>query len=159
MILALIIILLYIGIMIYKNKGVPDSISATYYILQNKYWFQFVMIFSGVLLLITLLNIIPSGIQFLAFLSCLGLILVGISPNFKEKFEGKIHKAGAIISISCSQILVALTQPMILLLWLPWIFCTLYKIKVNNLKESFLQTKPLFWIEIISFITIFLLYL
>lgn len=159
MILALIIIFLYVGILIYKNKEIPSSISETYYILQNKYWFQFVMTSVGIILLITLLNIIPGSIQFLAFLSCSGMILVGTSPNFKEEFEGKVHKAGAIISILGSQLLVALTQPIILLSWILWILYTLCRLKTNNIRESFIQTKPLFWIEVISFITIFLLYL
>lgn len=158
-ILVLIIITLYVVIMIYKNKGIPNSISATYYILQHKYWFCFTMISVGIILLIALLDTVSSNIQFLVFLACSGIIFVGAAPNFKEQLEKKVHEIGAIICISGSQILIILTQPIILLLWVPWIIYILLKLKINNLRDSFLETKPLFWIEIISFTTIFLLLL
>lgn len=159
--ISLTIILTYVGVMV-KRNGIPESISNTFYSLKHKIWFGFSMWSVGFILLISLLNIVPITIQFIVFLSCFGILLVGAAPNFKEDFEYKIHVIGAVLCIGGSQLLVALINPILLLIW---IMCLLYisimlKIKWNgNFKESLKLTKPLFWIEVSAFVTIFLLYL
>lgn len=157
--LSLIIILTYVSVMI-KRNGIPPSISETYYSLQHKLWFGFTMWSVGFMLLIVLLNMVPAAIQFIAFLACSGVLLVGAAPNFKEEFEHKVHVAGALLCIVGSQILITLMNPMLLLVWVLYLLYTIIMLKIkwsNNLKESFRLTKPLFWIEITAFTTIFLL--
>lgn len=138
----IIFLLLYIVIMIYKY-GIPTSISETYYSLKHKYWFGFTMIITAITLFISLIDVV--NMQFLLFLSCVGLIFVGIAPNFKESFERPVHVTGAVLSLMCSQLLIAFNSWTILLLWIPYL-----------LFYYFIKNK-LFWAEVISFTTIFLL--
>ena len=48
--LSLLVFASYVGVMIYKTKGIPYSISDTYYILSNRYWFGICMILPSLLL-------------------------------------------------------------------------------------------------------------
>lgn len=42
-ILSMAVILTYVGVMVYKTKEIPYSISDTYYSLEHKLWFGFTM--------------------------------------------------------------------------------------------------------------------
>lgn len=50
-----------------------------------------------------ILEVSKMNTEFLAFFACARIILVGAAPNFKEKTEGKVHTAGAILCIAGSQ--------------------------------------------------------
>lgn len=142
-----------------KVKGIPNSISATYYILEHKLWFGFAIISTAILLMIALLNIVPASIQFLAFLSGAGMMFVGAAPNFKEDLEGKVHTGGAITCIVCSQVLIGLVNLSILITWMGFVmFAVIYTLlSTGSLKERFLKSKPLFWVEIIALLSVYLL--
>ena len=49
--ISLLIITTYVGVMIFKTKGIPYSISDTYYSLLHNYWFGACMIGTALLLL------------------------------------------------------------------------------------------------------------
>lgn len=96
--------------------SVPSMVSDVYYQLQNcacsevigdkrrrnyGWVFTLVMFVSAILMLIPLLDC-GKGIQFLAFLGCAGLMLVGAAPNYVDKDTFPIHKGGAIVAaIGC----------------------------------------------------------
>lgn len=96
--------------------GIPDMMSDVYYQLQgctgsevigdkrkrNYGWvFTLVMFMSAILTLIPLLDS-GKGIQFLAFLGCVGLMFVGFAPHYLDSDEHAIHKAAAITAaIGC----------------------------------------------------------
>lgn len=92
--LSFILIAGYVYAMIKKGKEIPYSISATYYALTHKFWFALCMIGSGVLLLPAALESSTENSQFLVFLSVVGMVVLGVSPNFKS--EQKVpHAIGA----------------------------------------------------------------
>lgn len=157
--LSLIIILTYVGIMIYKNKSIPYSISDTFYSLEHKDWFGFSMVATALSLMPSILDFTPGNYQFLAFLMCAGLIFVGAAPNFKKGIDRPVHIAGASIAGLCSQIWVILTQPYALFLWIPFLIGVGIKMKKGwdgNLWSSLTKCKPLFWSEAIAFTTTYI---
>lgn len=76
----------------WKNKGYPETLSDTYYIWPN--WvFPTVMGLVGFSMLPNWLDVTAnSSLQFLSFLSCVGLIFVGSAPDYKnDKGQYNIH--------------------------------------------------------------------
>ncbi len=82
--ISLFVIAIYIAVVIVKS-GVPYSVSDTYYRIEHKKWFTFVMLATGYSLLPVALEVSSESSQFLIFLTIVGITLVGISPNFKGK--------------------------------------------------------------------------
>ena len=63
--------------------------------------FTAVMVASSILMLIPMLDC-DNGIQFLAFLGCVGLMFVGAAPNYIDRDTLPVHKCGAIVAaIGC----------------------------------------------------------
>ena len=117
--------------------GVPESLSETYYLYENKKkglgWlftiFMWVLAFTLLPAWIeTSMAIGPwrSYLTFLAFFTCAAIVFVGTSPKFHEKPEGVVHTTAAIICavsallwdfIVCSDIwyvpLIAVTIPVL----------------------------------------------
>lgn len=80
--ISLFVIAVYIAVVIVKS-GIPYSISDTYYRIDRKKWFMFVMLVTGFSLLPVALEVSSESSQFLIFLTVVGLAMVGVSPNFK----------------------------------------------------------------------------
>lgn len=120
-IISLVILISYMISVLIKNEWkIPSSISATFYTLEHKFWFGFSMIVSSFSLLPGLLEVTPERYQFISFLACLGMILVGTAPNFKWcEIQRMIHATGAVMVLLFSQILVSLINPLFLLPWIP----------------------------------------
>lgn len=157
-ILSLSTIATYVGIMV-KKKGIPYSISATYYKLKNKYWFGLTMIASAAFLMPAILEKTPEIYQWTAWLSLVGMFMVGVSPNFKDKSEETLHIVGATMSLVFSQLWVFLMSPCWLLLWVLYLVYTIFMLKKNwtgNFKGSFIDTKPMFWVEITALAATFI---
>ena len=157
---SLLLIVTYIVAVSIKQKGIPYSVSATYYPLEHKFIFALAMIGTGMLLMPVIINKTPENIQSIAFMSCAGIIIVGISPNFREDFEGKIHQSGALMCIVGSQIWTFIMSPYSLLIWPCYLIYTvimklIYKYRGLTLKESFMRTRPLFWVELSAIISIY----
>lgn len=148
-----------------KFKGIPNSISASFYSLEHKYWFRFTMWVAPFLLLPTILEVSKTNTEFLAFLAIVGMIIVGCFPDYaNDKFARRGHQAGAIMTMVFSQIWVAFNCSWFLLFWLAYITYTIIgicKADYYLLKERFYATKPLFWVEVtcieIVFLTMFVL--
>lgn len=90
------LILIYVIYWLNKSINIPESISSTYYLLDNMGWvFQIILFLLAFLLMpIWLLLSNPSN-QFLVFITCAGILFIASAPNFKIKFEGKIHYIAA----------------------------------------------------------------
>lgn len=143
-----------ISVIIVNGNKIPIHLSQSYYILKNGWLFTLFMFLIMFLTIIPLMEIIPTKYQFLAFLSCASIGFIGASPNFLEDLEGRVHKIGAVIAIVCSQFLIYLYQPIILLTWILLLISLLiYHIYNKTLQGSNL----LFWVETLSFINIYLL--
>lgn len=157
LITSLLVCTLYVVWTIKQGGGLPSSISATYYRIRHKWVFQVAMFLSGGLLMPAMLEITPEPIEFLAFLGCAGVILVGASPNFKDEMEGRIHTVGAGLLLVCSQLLVALLTPYLLLAWGGLIAHLVVRLnktdEVVSLRGFFASARALFWAEIIAILT------
>lgn len=155
-IISVIIFLAYlVGMYIYF--GIPYSISDTYYKLENRkkgtgWLFSAMCIGVGGLLLPALLELTPESYQFTAFLACAGLIFVGAAPQFKMSLTGSVHYGSAAVCVIFSQVWVALTCWWILIpVWLAYIVYTLVSMSkhvTGNIWSDFVETKPMFWVEI-----------
>lgn len=159
-ILSVFAISLYTGAVCIKGKGVPYSISATFYALAHKYWFRFTMWLTPLLLMPSILEVSRSGTEFLAFLALVGMIMVGCAPDYaRDPFQHKMHVSGAIMCIGFSQLWVVFNCWWVLLpIWLAYLAYT--GIAIGRQKEGvflykFMQTKPMFWIELASLAAIY----
>lgn len=154
-ILSVFAVTLYTSAVCIKGKGVPYSISATFYALAHKWWFRFTMWVTPILLMPAILEVSRPGIEFLAFLALIGMIMVGCAPDYaRDPFQHKVHISGAVMCIGFSQLWVALNCWVILIpIWLAYLAYT--GISIGKQKEGvflykFMQTKPMFWIELAS---------
>lgn len=157
-ILSLGCILAYTLAVCLKFKGIPNSISATFYKLEHPYWFMATMWLTSGLLIPAILEVSNPNTDFLSALAVFGMMLVGAAPNFKDKFEGKVHVAGAIMTMVFSQTWVACNFAWALFLWLAYIVYTAIMMNESD-EETFIDkyydTNPLFWIESVCIITVF----
>lgn len=154
-IISLVVIAAYTAAVCVKGKGIPYSISATFYSLAHKWWFGATMVLTAGLLMPAILEVTPESYQFTAFLACVGMIMTGTAPHFKEGTEKKVHTVGAVLCLLFSQVWVGLTCPWMLLLWIAYIGYTvwgIYKSWNGNFKASFILTKPMFWVEITALV-------
>ena len=150
-IISILIISVYTSAVWIKQGGIPNSISATFYKLAHPYWFMATMWLTAGLLMPTILEISKLNTEFLAFLACAGMFLVGSAPNFQEEFEGKIHTAGAIMCIAGSQLWVMFNCGWCLMVWVAYLIYTVVMMTrhvSDSIISDFLYTKPMFWIEI-----------
>lgn len=107
--LSFVILFSYVFFII-RKFGVPESLSDSYYLLQDKYpnkgykWlFTIVCFITMFSVLIPWLEVSKESLQFLCFLSASGLGFVGAAPLFKS-YQQKIHESGAILCGLASQI-------------------------------------------------------
>ena len=155
-IISTLLIVAYTASVCIKCKGIPYSISETYYRISHKFWFGITMVLTACLLMPAILEITPDSYQFTAFLACVGLIMVGVAPNFREGIDRKIHTIGAVLCLVFSQVWVGLTLPWMLLLWVGYLAYTaigLWRNWTGYFTASFLATKPMFWVEISSLLS------
>ena len=83
--------------------GIPRSLSDTFYLLGKKGWiFQVVLGLFGALLMPTWIDLSSDNTEFLAFLSCAGLLFVAAAPCFKMELEGKVHYTSAVLCCICA---------------------------------------------------------
>ena len=158
-ILSLLTILAYTVTMVIK-EGVPYSVSDTYYSLENKWAFSVSVILSALLLMPSAFQESTESSEFLVFLFTAGQCLVGTAPHFRG-WQNKMHISGAVLLLVCSQVWVGLNHSIVLLTWIPYLIFTLIAVfrSERGFVPSLLDTKPLFWIEVVSFINIYLIVL
>lgn len=155
-IISILLIAAYTTAVCVKKRGVPYSISATYYSLDHKLWFGATMWLTAGLLMPAILEMSSDPSQWAAFFACGGMLLVGASPNFNDDLEGHVHTVGATMCLLFSQVWVAFNDPWFLMVWLGYIIPTTYyviKDYQGSVKDAYMGTKPMFWLEIFALIT------
>lgn len=155
-VLSLLCIAAYTAAVCVKAKDVPSSISATFYALDHRLWFGATMWLTAGLLMPAILEISTEESEWMAFLACGGMMLVGVAPNFKEEFEGKIHTVGATMCLLFSQLWVGFNDPWFLMVWLGYIIPMVYYVYKDyegSFWDAYMGTKPMFWLEIFALIT------
>lgn len=123
-ILFVAVFLLYV---VMETKGIPSSLSETFYTLGDDGWlFQMVMITVSIALAMPWLSVSSEYFQFLAFLSCGGLMFVGSAPCFRLPIHGFVHYTSAVVCCVCAvlwQILESLWDVTLLWTWVGGMLC------------------------------------
>lgn len=137
----------YIAAMVTKDMEIPESISSTVFKLKKKLvWvFPVVMWVVGFLLMPPLMEKVSDSTRVLAFFMVAGILFVGASP-LVAKEKNTIHYVCAAVAGIASQLLVALNQPLFLMMWFPYIGYTLLA------KDG---SKNFFWVEVSCMLTVF----
>jgi hypothetical protein len=134
---------------------IPASLSQTVFSLpRNGRWLWSVVIAAlAFLTMPTLIQESCEATKFLGFLACGSLMFVGVCPLVQQEGEISyiIHIIMAYTCAICSQLLVLMNNPLLLLGWLPWIIVFAGLI----LKEKKWKTQA-FWAEMTCFVITFL---
>lgn len=146
-VMSMIAITAYVVVMVIKEKEIPESISSTVFKLKKKVaWvFSAVMWLVGFLLMPPLMEKVSDSTRFIAFFMVAGILFVGASP-LVAKEKNTIHYVCAAVAGVASQLLVALNQPMFLLMWFTYIGYTLVA------KDG---SRNFFWVEVTCMLTVF----
>lgn len=143
------------------KSGIPFSISETYYRLNHKKWFTFVMLFTAITLLPAALENSSENSQFLIFLSVAAMGIVGLSPNFiyGEKSEQMVHNVGSVMLLIFSQCWVGCNLPWALTCWIVYVMWIIFNYNKSGPEQNFynrlISTKPVFYAELIVMITVY----
>lgn len=143
------------------KSGILYSISETYYRINHKKWFTFVMLFTAITLLSAALENSSENSQFLIFLSGAGMGIVGLSPNFiyGEKSEQIAHYIGSGMLLIFSQCWVGCNLPWVLTLWIVYVMWIIFNYNKSFPEQSFynrlVSTKPVYYAELIVMITVY----
>ena len=146
-VISMIAITAYVVVMVIKEKEIPESISSTVFRLEKRWvWvFTAVMWIVGFLLMPALMEKVSESTQFIAFFMVAGILFVGASP-LVAKEKNTIHYVCAAVSGISSQVLVALNQPLFLLMWFLYIGYTLLA------KDG---SRNFFWVEVSCMLIVF----
>lgn len=146
-VISMIAITAYVVVMVIKEKEIPESISSTVFRLEKKWvWvFTAVMWIVCFLLMPALMEKVSESTQFIAFFMVAGILFVGASP-LVAKEKNTIHYVCAAVSGISSQVLVALNQPLFLLMWFLYIGYTLLA------KDG---SRNFFWVEVSCMLIVF----
>lgn len=102
--------------------GIPESLSATYYLLGKQGWlFSVYMSVVSVALYVIWFPLCEPSYQCLPFLSCGSLLFVAAAPAFRLELEGKVHYGSAIVCCVCAVLWQILEGLWDVTLWFAWI--------------------------------------
>jgi len=146
-IIAIAVISLYLGAMIYADRQIPESISQTVYVLPRKGQWLFTIVIWVMCFLLTpvLMQVSSDSTRFLVFLMAAGLLGVGAMP-LVAKEKNTAHYVCAAIAGIASQALVALNQPLCMFLWSMYVGYTLFA------KDG---SRNMFWVQISCMLSVF----
>lgn len=93
------------NIFILTKFGVPESLSATSYLLEKKFkqhwWFTIICVNITIGLLPNWIEIGYENTQCLVFLACGGIMFIAVSPFFKDGLDKPVHYGSGIITALC----------------------------------------------------------
>ena len=100
LIISFLVIAVYTAAVCIKAKGVPYSISATYYTLDHKLIFGASMALTAMFLFPVIWEMSTTfTMRLLAIAACIGLIGVGLAPDFKDTWINRIHCGSAALTL------------------------------------------------------------
>lgn len=140
------ILALYLVIYFIRYKVVPSSLSETFYIIDVPYQFTltlFAMVFTIVM---PLIEVTPDALRVLAFLVPVGIAFVGAAPCFKEEFEGKVHKTGALVAAVFALLWVILAVRLWWVILACFFVATILAVATGTLYRCYV-----FWLEMVAF--------
>lgn len=143
------------------RHGIPDMVSDTYYQLGRRGWvFSLVMVAVAVMMMVYLLDS-GRGTQWLVFVGCGGLAFVGMSPNYIDQDEGRVHKTAATVAaIGCTAWCLSVTvwpTVVIALLLVGYLcLCSVAIAMVGIWYVPSIKTHPWYWAEVAAFGDVFI---
>ncbi len=159
MIFLFLAIFLFVGYNVFTvaKFGVPNSLSATYYHLQQQY--RCGLVFSTMLTLVSIISMVVAlevtagkWYQFLAFLTTIGTVFVAFSPRFKALEHTRVHSVSAVISITSALLLMAFMGYW----WLAVVALTAF-VLCTVTRNTNLREKRVYITEIAVFLSIFIM--
>ena len=114
--IALLAAAMVVTIATIKKKGVPDSVSEIAYIIPHWAFSSWIAVV-GVLLMPDMMEHLPDGLQFIGFLSVVGLLCVAASSYYRTE-AAPLHYVGGILCALCATVVTAIINPLLLLGWL-----------------------------------------
>ena len=114
--IALLVAAMVVTIATIKKKGVPDSVSEIAYIIPHWAFSSWIAVV-GVLLMPDMMEHLPDGLQFIGFLSVVGLLCVAASSYYRT-VAAPLHYVGGILCALCATVVTAIINPLLLLGWL-----------------------------------------
>ena len=147
--------------------GVPAMVSDVYYQLQdctgsevigdkskrNYGWvFTAVMVTCAILMMVCMLDTCK-GVQFLAFIGCVGLMFVGAAPNYLDADAYNIHKVGALVAaIGCVGWCLSVC-------WVPTaVIALIYLLLVSCSDDDERYNPVLYMAEVAGFLDVYITY-
>ena len=123
----------YIIYSMVATRGVPESVSATYYILGKNGWvFQLVMFGIAAMIFPVWLEVTEPWRQWTAFVTCASMMFVAGAPSFRMDLQGAVHYIAAVICCISSviwQILEGLWDITLLFAWSGCMLALMWKEK------------------------------
>lgn len=136
------------------NRGIPSSLSATVYALPPMGAWLWTLVIGTVaaLTLPVILDKAPELYRFLGFLAVAGLLFVAFCPLVPNKGETSymVHVGGALLCAISTQLLLALSNAWLLLLWVPWLVAYVVISRSRKWKSA------MFWAEMTCFADTFI---
>jgi len=125
-IIAAALAIAYTALVVWKDKGLPTSLSSSVFTLSDKWkWlFGFVMLTCGVFIGTAMMSRASDGTAWLGFLTIVGMGIVAVTPLF-DPDKLTAHYVGAFMAAGCSQLLIAINKPLCLFAWLIYVSYTL----------------------------------
>lgn len=165
-IISALIFLSYLVIVVRYCRGVPPSLSMTYYILglsrdpQDQSFrrlrasvFTFVLWAMALLLIAPMMDATPERWQFLSFLCLASICFVGAAPEFLEQSVSRFHIASALVAAAAgvSWAVVAGGRAGVVGLFSSAVICLALSLASRTLKES-----RVWWLELVAFGTVYI---
>ena len=152
--IAVAVLTIYTAALCLAERQIPPSLSASVFYLPRAGAVIWLAVIATVVFCIApvLLAVSRPATQFLAFISCAGLLFVGGCPLVKDKTDltYKIHIAGAITCAVCANLLIMFNHWWMLFLWIPWLFWFIWVTKDRR------WTTQTFWAEMMCFLITFI---
>ena len=144
----------YTAALCLAERQIPPSLSASVFYLPRAGAVIWLAVIATVVFCLApvLLAVSRPATQFLAFISCAGLLFVGGCPLVKDKTDltYKIHIAGAVTCAICANLLIMTNHWWMLFLWIPWLFWFIWVTKDRR------WTTQTFWAEMTCFLITFI---
>ena len=84
-------------IVYFALHGSPESLSATYYEMNQRWIFPVVLGVCSSLTMIPMFSVTPEQWRFLVFLFCAGAFFVAASPAFRDGLDKPVHYGSAMV--------------------------------------------------------------
>jgi hypothetical protein len=156
LVINILLVAVYVGATIWRMKGLPESISAMVYELPRKWqwvWSAWLVAVAFTLMPV-LLEKLPDGVEFLGFLTTIGLVGAAVTPLIQLETR-KWHYIFAIGAGVLGQMCVAVLSPWWLLLWFGMIgvLCVMLEWPESRAAKV-LRGKGVFIAECICYVTL-----